>query len=300
MGHKASFFNGKDFVYNAEVRKLDALPGSYSFAITTVWRGAKNPTEERTALQITLGKKGLIALRDLIDSAVQNRVVQRKAVQKRVAVLSWNDSNMVDTWTWEVFVTRRSDGSFSTGARQFGPGLRELKLKGTYRIRTAKKLKVALEEIFADELIASEHEIDWETILSNLSKLDKKIANELANLFTEEANQERLEEEEAERERERQEPIVDWMRGAKWPHSTKRGAGGIPAGIENARMRSAVLSYTRRYFANHGTFPTGEHVIDEEVGSPEAAQKAAERGDGIGRAYLSLGRIQMTVHFPLG
>ena len=294
MVHKASFFNGKDFVYSAEVRKLDAVPGSFSFAITTVWRGAKNPKEERTALQITLGKAGLIALRDLIDSAVQKR-----AVQKRVAVTSWNGSNMRETWTWEVFVSQRSDGSFSTGARQFGPGLRELKRKGTYRIRTAKKLKMALEEIFADELIASEHEIDWEPILSNLPKLDKKIANELANLLIEEAAQERLDEEEAEREGLRQKPIDDWVRKAKWPHSTERGAGGITAGIANARMRSAVLSYTQRYIANHGTFPTGEHVLDEEVGSLAAAQRAAERGDGIGRAFTNPSHIKLIVQFPL-
>ena len=72
MVHKTSFFNSEDFAYNAEVRALDALPGSFSFAITTVWRSAKNPAEEQTALQITLDKAGLIALRDLIDSAVQS------------------------------------------------------------------------------------------------------------------------------------------------------------------------------------------------------------------------------------
>lgn len=71
MVHKTSFVNSEDFAYNAEVRELDALPGSFSLAITTVWRSAKNPTEEQTALQITLDRAGLIALRDLIDTAVQ-------------------------------------------------------------------------------------------------------------------------------------------------------------------------------------------------------------------------------------
>ena len=72
MGHKISFVNSADFAYNAAIRKLDALPGSFSFAITTVWRSAKNPAEEQTALQVTLDKAGLISLRDLIDSAVQS------------------------------------------------------------------------------------------------------------------------------------------------------------------------------------------------------------------------------------
>ena len=70
MAHKISFVNSEDFSYNAEVRKLDAVPGAFSFAITTVWRSAKNPKEEQTALQITLDRADLIALRDLINTAV--------------------------------------------------------------------------------------------------------------------------------------------------------------------------------------------------------------------------------------
>ncbi len=299
MVHKKSFVNSKDFSYNAEVRKLEALPGAYSFAIKTVWRGAKNPSEEKTAFQVTLGKAGLFALRELIDSAVSNRAAPKKVLRKRATVKSWNQANMRETWTWEVFVTRRSDGSFSTGARQFGPGLRELKLKGTYRIRSAKKLKAALESIFAHEFIAWEKEIEWETILSRLAKLDQKISSELAALLIEEAKQNRLEEEEAERVWQRQQPTDQWILRANWPRSTSRGAGGIPAAIEIARLRNAVYSYTRRYFADHGAFPTGEHVIDEEVGSSAAAHAAAERRDGIGRAFANPGRIKLVVQFPL-
>lgn len=71
MAHKMSFVNSEDFSYNAEVRKLGAVPGAFSFAITTVWHSAKNPKEEQTALQITLDRGGLIALRDVIDAAVR-------------------------------------------------------------------------------------------------------------------------------------------------------------------------------------------------------------------------------------
>ncbi len=72
MVHKTTFVSSEDFSYNAEVRKLDARPGSFSLAITTVWRSAKNPTAEQTALQITLDGVGLVALRDVIDAAVQS------------------------------------------------------------------------------------------------------------------------------------------------------------------------------------------------------------------------------------
>jgi hypothetical protein len=70
MVHKSTFVSSEGFSYSAEVRKLDALPGSFSFAISTVWRSAKNPTAEQTAFQITLERANLIALRDVIDAAV--------------------------------------------------------------------------------------------------------------------------------------------------------------------------------------------------------------------------------------
>ena len=72
MAHKITLVNSEDFFYIAEVRKLDALPGLFSFSFTTIWRGAKNPSAEQTALQVTLNRAGLIALRDLIDVAVQS------------------------------------------------------------------------------------------------------------------------------------------------------------------------------------------------------------------------------------
>ena len=72
MAHKIFLVNSDDFSYSAEILKLDAVPGAFSFAITTVWRSAKNPTAEQTALQVTLDKAGLVALRDVIDAAVQS------------------------------------------------------------------------------------------------------------------------------------------------------------------------------------------------------------------------------------
>ena len=71
MGHKTSFVNKAGFAYNAEVRELVAMPGAFSFAITSVWRSAKNSTAEKKALQITLSRANLIALRDLIDVELQ-------------------------------------------------------------------------------------------------------------------------------------------------------------------------------------------------------------------------------------
>ena len=59
------------FRYTADIRKLDRPDSGYGFSITSVWLGAKDPTAEHTALQITVDAHGLLALRDLIDSEVQ-------------------------------------------------------------------------------------------------------------------------------------------------------------------------------------------------------------------------------------
>lgn len=60
------------FRYTAEIRKLEVPAGDFSFKITSTWLCAKNPTAERTTLQITLDAQGLRALRDLIDAEVQS------------------------------------------------------------------------------------------------------------------------------------------------------------------------------------------------------------------------------------
>jgi ABC-type lipoprotein export system ATPase subunit len=50
---------------------LDRPDSGFSFSITSTWLGAKDPTAERTAFQITVDAHGLLALRDLIDSEVR-------------------------------------------------------------------------------------------------------------------------------------------------------------------------------------------------------------------------------------
>jgi hypothetical protein len=58
------------FRCTAEIRELAVPAGTCSFVIGTTWLGAKHPTAEHTAVQVTLEAGGPIALRDLIDAAV--------------------------------------------------------------------------------------------------------------------------------------------------------------------------------------------------------------------------------------
>ena len=68
---KASIVATEAFRYTAEICKLAVPADRYGFAITSTWLGAKDPTAEHTAVQITLNAEGLVALRKLIDAAVQ-------------------------------------------------------------------------------------------------------------------------------------------------------------------------------------------------------------------------------------
>jgi hypothetical protein len=68
---KAHIVATQAFRYTAEIRKLERPDCGYSFSITSTWLGAKDPTAEHTAIQLTVGAQGLLALRDLIDAEVQ-------------------------------------------------------------------------------------------------------------------------------------------------------------------------------------------------------------------------------------
>jgi hypothetical protein len=71
---KAYIVATEAFRYTAEIREVAIPAGTYSFVIKTTWLGAKDPTAEHTAVQITLDAGGLIALRDLIDAAVPSEL----------------------------------------------------------------------------------------------------------------------------------------------------------------------------------------------------------------------------------
>jgi hypothetical protein len=68
---KAAILSADGFRYTAEIRELDRPRGAWSFSIASTWAAAKDPAAERTTLQITLDREGLLALRGLIDAELQ-------------------------------------------------------------------------------------------------------------------------------------------------------------------------------------------------------------------------------------
>lgn len=60
------------FRYTAEICRLEVPAGDFSFKITSTWLCAKDPTAERTTLQLTLDAEGLRALRGIIDAELRS------------------------------------------------------------------------------------------------------------------------------------------------------------------------------------------------------------------------------------
>ena len=59
-----------DFVYLADLESVAAPPGLCSLTISTVWRQAKHPTDERVGLHLLLDLQGLEALKGLVEGAL--------------------------------------------------------------------------------------------------------------------------------------------------------------------------------------------------------------------------------------
>ena len=97
-----------------------------------------------------------------------------------MTLMSWDDSNMAgDRWTWNVFIRRRSDGTFSVGARQRGNieggGHR---IGGNYRLRSGEQVLSAIENLFMHEVLQNE-EPNWTTIIRSARKFDASLARVL-------------------------------------------------------------------------------------------------------------------------
>lgn len=96
-----------------------------------------------------------------------------------IVLMHWDDSNMAGFyWTWSVFLRQRRDGSWSLGAEQCVDSGRPLRIRGTYRIRNGRKLKDAIDKLFAEDPLSGDKP-DWTEIIDNAEHVDKQMAAEL-------------------------------------------------------------------------------------------------------------------------
>lgn len=211
--------------------------------------------------------------------------------------MSWTDSNMYQHWNWEVFLTERSDGSLSTGARQYGEGIPTGRMRGTYRIRTGATLKKAIESLLASDAFM-DVAWNWPSLLRKIGRFNPTLAEEVRQQRQMERDEQRKRNAQARRILALNRPIWEWVNRASWPLSSSNGGGGIGYAVASSRLKAGVFAYAKAYRADHGRFPTGVHEIDQAIGDVEVAAQCRARSDGIGRAVHAPGRVKLTVQFP--
>lgn len=194
----------------------------------------------------------------------------------KISLLSWSDSNMAgDEWTWFVTLTIRKNKSFSVGAFQTSAGYPTYRPPSIYPLKSGRQVRDAIEKIFSEDDDLSEHTIDWDEIISTISKHAPQLASEIQVSFEEDASKETEEEKRFEEKEILDKPINDWISQTIWPRSTLRDAFGMGAGRENSMRKAIIFTYIKTYLAEHGDFPTGHHKLTDslEVTFPDTSTK---------------------------
>jgi hypothetical protein len=220
----------------------------------------------------------------------------KPSLRKHV-LITWSDSNAYEEWTWEFLPTERADGSYSTGARQFGEDCPTTRLQGTYRIRTGAALRDAIEGLLSHEVFC-DLDWSWSALLRKIKRYAPKLAAEVRALRQQERDAERCLNAAFEVQYEHDRPVREWVNRARWPHSTAHGAGGMVSQVANARLAAGVTGYVEAYLAEHAHLPVGRHDIDQPIGNAKRAEECHAQGNGLGRAIAAPGQVKMTVQFP--
>ena len=183
---------------------------------------------------------------------------------KKLALKSWSDSNMAgDDWTWFITLTIRKDGTFSVGATQTSVDAPTYRLPSIYPLRNGRQVRAALEQIFSHDAFLGNDAIDWEEIDHVISQHLPKLASEIKETFAEDT---RLEEEKARQylaKALKEKPINDWVKQANWERS--KFSHFIAHQMDNHRRRERVFTYAQNYYSKHGRFPTGTHVLGDDL-----------------------------------
>lgn len=215
-----------------------------------------------------------------------------------IVLQEWSNSNMAgDEWRWEVYAVSKGN-IWSTRARQVDEITGKVyRVAGSYRLKSARGIKAGIERVFEnDQIYAEDVEIDWEDIIAAFAKVDLAMAAALKVELERAAQREEalLNPEETPESRYR-DSIDEWIKRTDWPPSYATGAGGMTRAVQNHRRKRAIFQYVDAYFKKHGYFPTGGHDIDIVL---EDVSDSIPSADGIGRAILASGRIELSVVFP--
>ena len=188
---------------------------------------------------------------------------------KKLSLMSWSDSNMAgDCWTWLITLTIRKNGTYSVGAIQTAVDAPTYRLPAIYPLRKGRQVREAIEQLFLDDSLVGE-EIDWQGVITVLTKHVPELAQEIAQSLIEDEIAEEASELEYEAQEKLNAPINDWVARAKWPLSPL--SHHIGNQMDNAKRRKWVFEYVRDYLEKHDRFPAGSHTLqlDFKVEFPE-------------------------------
>ena len=176
---------------------------------------------------------------------------------KKLSLMSWSDSNMAgDCWTWLITLTIRKNDSYSVSAIQTAVDALTYRLPAIYPLRKGRQVREAIE-------------IDWQGVITVLTKHVPELAQEIAQSFIEDEIADEASELEYEAQEKLNAPINDWVARAKWPLSPM--SHHIGNQMDNAKRRKWVFEYVRDYLSKHDRFPAGSHTLhlDFKVQFPE-------------------------------
>jgi RecG-like helicase len=183
---------------------------------------------------------------------------------KKLVLKSWSDSNMAgDGWTWFITLTIRKDGTYSVGATQTSIDEPTYMLPSIYPLRRGRQVREALEQVFAHDALLGNDEIDWEEIDHVISQHLPKLASEIKETFAEDIRFEEQQAQQSLAKALKEQPINDWVKKATWERS--KFSHFIAHQMDNHRRRERVFTYAQNYFSKHGRFPTGTHVLGEDL-----------------------------------
>jgi hypothetical protein len=183
---------------------------------------------------------------------------------KKLVLKSWSDSNMAgDDWMWFITLTVRKDGTFSVGATQTSVDAPTYRLPSIYPLRKGRQVRAAFEQIFSHDAFLDNDAIDWEEIDHVISQHAPKLASEIKETFAEDIRFQEQQAQQSLAKSLKDQPINDWVKKATWERS--KFSHFIAHQMDNHRRRERVFTYAQNYCSKHGHFPTGIHVLGEDL-----------------------------------
>lgn len=206
-------------------------------------------------------------------------------------ILERHESGASDSWSWEAWLSRSSDGSYRAELRQQlwdGDEDTEPSVYESHPLRSGREFFEFLQSSWINEHEEPLDEEAWGEVVESVESVDAALAGEIRTAVGEEFD----------------EPVDEPLRsptalqrcvaGATWERTQHSGGGAMWARIAESRRANQALAFFVHTFQNaHGTLPRGPHHVRVTLGRAEDGADCElgswAGGDGV---------FDKIVHFP--